>query len=182
MNCPSCNQPQPASAWACSNCGAQLQTSVGPESPPQTWGPASYPMAVGAYPAVYAGFWKRFAANFIDGLILGGIGFVVGALLGFAFPDITQYSWVSTLLGAVIGFFYFTIMESSEHQATFGKRALNIRVTDMKGGRISFGRAAGRYLAKSLSTLTFFIGYLMAAFTEKKQALHDMIAGTLVVE
>jgi uncharacterized RDD family membrane protein YckC len=59
--------------------------------------------------------------------------------------------------------------------------ALGIRVTDLDGGRISFGRATGRYFGKILSGLILGIGFLMAAFTERKQALHDLLAGTLVV-
>jgi uncharacterized RDD family membrane protein YckC len=72
-------------------------------------------------------------------------------------------------------------MESSKNQGTLGKMALGLRVTDMDGRRISFGRATGRYFAKWLSTITLLIGYIMAAFTPKKQAMHDMIAGTLVL-
>ena len=77
---------------------------------------------------------------------------------------------------------YFALMESSSKQATLGKMALGIRVTDVNGNRIGFGRATGRHFAKILSGLILGIGFLMAAFTEKKQALHDMIAGTLVVK
>ena len=73
-------------------------------------------------------------------------------------------------------------MESSSNQATVGKMALGIQVTDLEGNRISFGKALGRNLAKIISALIFYIGFIMAAFTAKKQALHDMIAGTLVVK
>jgi uncharacterized RDD family membrane protein YckC len=77
---------------------------------------------------------------------------------------------------------YFAAMESSERQATIGKSVLSLRVTDYEGRRISFGRATGRFFAKIVSGMVpLLIGYIMAAFTEKKQALHDMIAGTLVL-
>ena len=72
-------------------------------------------------------------------------------------------------------------MESSRRQATLGKMALGIRVTDLDGRRVSFARASGRWFGKILSSLIFGIGYLMVAFTEKKQGLHDMIAGTRVM-
>jgi uncharacterized RDD family membrane protein YckC len=72
-------------------------------------------------------------------------------------------------------------MESSAWQGTLGKKALGLTVTDLEGRRISFGRATGRYFAKIISTLILCIGYMMAGFTERKQALHDMIAGTLVL-
>jgi uncharacterized RDD family membrane protein YckC len=73
-------------------------------------------------------------------------------------------------------------MESGSMQGTLGKKLLGIKVTDMEGGRIGFGRATGRYFGKILSGMIFMVGFLMAAFTEKKQALHDMLAGTLVVK
>jgi uncharacterized RDD family membrane protein YckC len=73
-------------------------------------------------------------------------------------------------------------MESSVRQATFGKSVMSLRVTDDGGQRISFGRATGRFFAKIVSGMVpLLIGYIMAAFTEKKQALHDLIAGTLVL-
>jgi uncharacterized RDD family membrane protein YckC len=74
-------------------------------------------------------------------------------------------------------------MESSAHQGTLGKIALGLFVTDLQGRRISFGRASGRFFAKIITGLIpFFIGYIMAGFTEKRQALHDMIAGCLVLK
>jgi len=76
---------------------------------------------------------------------------------------------------------YYTAMESSRHQATLGKKALGIIVTDMSGNRISFARANGRFFGKWISGMILNIGYLMAAFTEKKQALHDILASCLVV-
>jgi uncharacterized RDD family membrane protein YckC len=71
---------------------------------------------------------------------------------------------------------------SSEWQATVGKRVMSIVVTDLHGGRISFGRATGRHFAKYLSAFLLGIGFIMAAFTSKKQALHDIIAETVVVK
>ena len=81
----------------------------------------------------------------------------------------------------IAGWLYFALMESSSSQATIGKMALSLRVTDLSGERVTFGRASGRHFAKWISILTFFVGFMMAGWTAKKQALHDMIAGTLVV-
>ena len=89
-------------------------------------------------------------------------------------PDISR-------AGICIAILYYPVQESSAAQATLGKRALGLKVTTLDGQRIGVGRALGRFFAKILSSLILMVGYIMAAFTEKKQALHDMIAGTLVV-
>ena len=90
------------------------------------------------------------------------------------------------VLGAVLavfaGWLYFALMESSASQATIGKTACGLRVTDESGRRISFGRATGRYFAKIVSALIFLIGFMMVGWTRRKQGLHDLIAGTLVVK
>jgi len=82
---------------------------------------------------------------------------------------------------AVLQLLYWPWMESSSRQATLGKRALDIVVTDTDGRRVSFARAAGRNLAKIASYMIYGVGFIMIAFTKKKQGLHDMIASTLVV-
>jgi len=84
-------------------------------------------------------------------------------------------------LGFIVGWLYYAGMESSDNQATLGKKLSGIKVTDMEGGKIGFGKASGRYFGRIVSGLIFMIGYLMAGFTEKKQALHDMMAGCLVI-
>ncbi|MGZ4164593.1 MAG: RDD family protein [Tumebacillaceae bacterium] len=115
----------------------------------------------------FGGFGERFVALLIDGILL----FVVNLILGFI---------GLSYLSFIVGWLYFAFMESSDKQGTFGKQVMKLKVTDTDGNRISFGRATGRYFSKYISALILCIGYLMAAFTEKKQALHDMIAGTLV--
>ncbi|WP_259082504.1 RDD family protein [Caldanaerobacter subterraneus] len=87
-----------------------------------------------------------------------------------------------SILGIVISWLYFTILESSELQATIGKRIMKTKVVDMNGNRISFGKANIRYWSKLISAVVLLIGYIMIAFTPKKQGLHDMIAGTLVIK
>ncbi len=84
------------------------------------------------------------------------------------------------VIGVAGSWLYEALMESSSRQATLGKMIFQMKVTDLSGSRISFARATGRYFAKWLSGLTLFIGYIIAGFTERKQALHDMVAGTLV--
>jgi uncharacterized RDD family membrane protein YckC len=121
----------------------------------------------------YAGLWRRFAAALIDGSLLAIVGAILRATL-----STTAYFVVDT----VIGWLYFAAMERSARQATLGKRALGIVATDLGGRRISFPRATGRYFAKIISAVILFIGYLMQPFTEKRQALHDLIAGTLAIK
>ena len=163
-------------------------------------------IAVGAQasgPLPYAGFWERFAAYLIDGLILG-IPFALVVLVliflfggfGLMMPRNPEEPRAALALAApmilvfLLGMFFFLIlqwlyfagMESSPRQATFGKSVMSLRVTDTERQPISFGRATGRFFAKIVSgMIPFAIGYIMAAFTGRKQALHDLIAGTLVL-
>jgi uncharacterized RDD family membrane protein YckC len=134
----------------------------------------------------YASIWSRFVARIIDAVVLFVFGAVLGGVLGFvgaaAGMELGAIRIMAQVAGWVLGLSYYAGMTSSESQATLGKKAMGIKVTDLKGRRISFGRALGRELATILSVLILFIGYLMAFFTERKQALHDMVAGTLVVK
>jgi uncharacterized RDD family membrane protein YckC len=123
------------------------------------------------YKSNYADFFKRFAAYLID-------GFIFGAITGMLFLVMGYYFYFPFLLS---GWLYFSLMESSQYQATLGKRALGIVVTDLNGDRISFGKATGRYFGKSISSI-LYIGFIMAAFSDKRQGLHDIMAGTLVLD
>jgi len=132
----------------------------------------------------YGGFWVRVLAYIIDIIPLGAVGAILAVATGQPLVDADPAaSGVSfaDLLGLVIGIAYFVGFESSSLQATPGKMALGLIVTDTDGRRISPARALGRYFAKILSGLILLIGYIMIAFTDRKQGLHDMIAGTLVL-
>lgn len=155
----------------------------------------------------YAGFWLRFIAAILDSLIIGFVQMVIigpiMAFLGlstnifhFAGLNADDFSgedkvalavgllsmfFALSILSTIMSWLYFALMESSAHRATLGKMALGIQVTDMDGNRISFMRATGRYFGKIISGMILAIGYIMAAFTEKKQALHDIIASCLVI-
>lgn len=89
---------------------------------------------------------------------------------------------ITNLLMILEVWLYFAFMESSQSQATLGKKVLGLKVKDTVGNRITFGRATGRHFGKVVSGLILCIGFIMAGFTAKKQALHDYIAGTLVVK
>jgi len=138
--------------------------------------------------SVYAGFWKRFLAAAIDYVLLVAVsallGWAAGALYGQSMGsyDDRIAGAIGNVVGVVVWWIYYASLESSARQATLGKLALGIKVVDPQGGRISFGRATGRHFAKIVSGLILMIGYLMAGFTARKQALHDMMAGCLVVQ
>ena len=143
---------------------------------------------------IYAGFWLRFVAIILDTILLaivnGTIGFIFGFALGYmmAHAGSTQADIRSTaavtgnILGVTLVWLYNAFMESSTAQGSLGKMALGLKVTDMAGQRISFARATGRHFGQFLSGLILMIGFLMAGFTEKKQALHDLMANCLVVK
>jgi len=145
-------------------------------------------------PAIrYGGFWIRVVAAIIDAILLGIVVFPVLGILGLSIglagsqvsmPEIGVHlvrgivGWV-LFMGA--GWLYEAGLESSSKQATVGKMALGLKVTDEDGRRISFARASARYFSKILSRMILLIGYIMVGFTQRKQGLHDMIAGTLVI-
>ena len=165
---------------------------------------AALPSTTAAALEDYAGFWKRVAAYILDAIILYIPGTLIQKMLGGDVAEATMKQaqqaspgdlhvlmaamnqYYTTMMPAVllvtaITWLYFAFCESSAWQATPGKLALGIRVTDMQGARISLPRALGRYPAKYLSAILFGIGFLMVAWTRRKQGLHDMIAGTLVL-
>ena len=179
----------------CTRCGATIAEDA---AFCPTCGNPVIPVA-GAAPAVavpvrtaYAGFWLRFVAWFIDVLILSAVGLIVlvplvpvlfrrvplEAPMGWPMAPAFFWFWPLNLVGVWL---YFALFESSSWQATPGKRALGLFVTDMQGRPISFARATGRYFGKILSCAILMIGYIMAGFTAKKQALHDILADCLVL-
>jgi uncharacterized RDD family membrane protein YckC len=137
----------------------------------------------------YAGFWRRFAAYWIDGIViifaLGHFQLFLSYVLPASTPDWDTVYQSMNIAVAIISlplvWAYFSGMESSPLQATIGKLAVGIYVTDLQGQRLSFGRATGRFFGKIFSGAILTIGYIMAGFNPKKQALHDMLAGTFVL-
>ncbi|WP_296248621.1 RDD family protein [uncultured Stenotrophomonas sp.] len=165
-----------------------------PASRPQDVNPA----AVQGGLVVQAGFWKRVAAYFIDYVILTTftyivliplsiLGAIVGGVSGGSDSAAGSIGMFLTLgIGYLIIFvgnlMYPAWMHSSKYQATLGKMAVGIKVVRSNGERLTMGRAVGRFFAYILSSITLCIGFVMAAFTERKQALHDIICDTLVVD
>lgn len=204
MFCSRCGKTVEEANRFCQSCGQEVGSAI--TAAPAGADPAS--MAVdAAVPArqQYGGFWVRFVAFLVDRLLLGiPSGIVVLVLIfralrtGIALhqnpPEDPQaaLAMLAPILVALVPallfvfilyWLYFALMESSARQATVGKLLMSLRVTNLEGQPISFGHATGRFFAKIISAMIpFAIGYIMAGFTEKKQALHDMIAGTLVLK
>ncbi|MGE6631175.1 RDD family protein [Bacillus sp. NPDC077027] len=157
-----------------------------------------------------AGIGYRFLANLLDGMIMGIplsiMGFFFMSIFFIASPEsmimMAEDSYSATyvaedevaaiigllffyliifVISIVIMWLYYALMESSKCQGTLGKMAVGIKVTKVSGERLTFARASGRYFSKALLSPILYIGYIITFFTEKKQALHDLIASTIVV-
>jgi uncharacterized RDD family membrane protein YckC len=204
MFCSRCGLRVEEGARFCQACGQEAGAPV--IAAPAASSALPPPIVVSAQPSAplpYAGFWERFAAYLIDGLILGipfglvvlvliflfgGFGLMMPrnpeeprAALALAAPVIMVF-FLGMFVFLILQWLYFAGMESSVRQATFGKSVMSLHVANLEGQPISFGHATGRFFAKIVSgMIPFAIGYIMAAFTERKQALHDLIAGTLVL-
>jgi uncharacterized RDD family membrane protein YckC len=205
--CPQCGQPTGTLASPSLARPASTAAPVAGGLPPAANYPAGvYSSGVPAAYAValpYAGFWIRFVAYLIDALIMGVLFIALfvpfAALTGLTAAlgkvsagdeEVKNMIGGAFILGLfcigiiafLAGWLYHAKMESSSWQATLGKRAVNLKVTDLTGNPITFQRATGRYFAKIITGLIpLAIGYIMAAFTERRQAVHDMIASTLVL-
>jgi uncharacterized RDD family membrane protein YckC len=133
----------------------------------------------------HPGFWLRLAAYFIDAIVTSVasacVGFVIGA--GLSSAGITDGDALTAICFIAIHvsvWLYHALMESSSKQATLGKMACGFIVTNSQGQRISFGRASGRYFSMFVSAFVLCIGFIMCAWTSRKQCLHDMMAGCLM--
>jgi uncharacterized RDD family membrane protein YckC len=163
MHCQQCGKKTPSDAKFCGGCGQPIEISKNSGNQ-------------------YAGFWIRFAAYAIDSVILLFPTLLVSFLYRATIPADNLFAGlVDSLMTLGIWWVYVAVLHSSVWQATLGKKLLGMKVVDYAGNRISFGRATGRYFAGFLSAILLCIGYIMVAFTKKKQALHDKMAATLVV-
>lgn len=167
--CPACSLLSVRSAERC-DCGYNFSTG------------ASGATAGTDAGARYSSLWRRFCAAFLDNVVLGLVWVPVIVL---AVPDVPNPQpadlpgWFTPLFLAS-WWLYYALQESSRHQATIGKRAFGLLVAGADGSKLSFAVATGRCFAKVLSNMTFGLGYLMAVFTKRQQALHDLLAGTVV--
>lgn len=183
MFCTHCGTKNESDAKFCTQCGGLM---VAPATSSVTSPTTEIPTIR------YAGFWFRVLASLVDTLLSQIVTIALAFPLGFALgaslaenhtqDEILSIAEVSGyLLGILVNWLWFTVGESSHWQASLGKRMFGLQITDEQGQRIGFGRANARYWSKILSALLLFIGFIMVAFTKKKQGLHDKIADTLVI-
>jgi len=185
MLCPKCGGINDNLAAFCQYCGTNLKFDQAASSS-QTTPSVNQPVSQ----VEYAGFWRRFAAAIIDALILAVLFNTLASFIPNLdsettyrknFFYLTVYKIPPNFLKLICQWIYFASLESSKYQATIGKMALGIIVTDLQRNKISFAQATGRHFAKIISALILFIGFIIAGFTEKKQGLHDIMSGCLVV-
>jgi len=187
-------EPIPADAVVCSVCGKMFARDEVIEYGESRVCAACKPAFVqrlkegAALPGVteYAGFWIRFVAKFVDGLILRFLGTAVGMVAGIALAGLLQSDRVAAMAllygtGLLMDILYRTLFVGA-FGATPGKMAAKIRIVNADGSKVSYLKAFARCLAEWLSVLTLFIGYIMVAFDSEKRALHDRICGTRVIK
>lgn len=179
---PAAAQPMVAAAPAAFSATPAADAAAGPALSESGMLPAGL--------TIHAGFWRRTAAYLMDGFIIGVVNWVITMILMVAMVGSLAAGSINAafgtialqvLIGIVLSWLYFALQESSAAQATLGKRAMGLKVTDDYARRIGFGRATGRFFGKILSSLIFNIGFMLAGWTGRRQALHDMICGTVVV-
>ncbi len=190
--CQGCKAPNSPTSQYCYKCGLKLSEQIA---------------VSGVFTGKYGGFWMRLAAYLIDGVIIGIANFIVMAiiasavfgsvagyldkLMSYSSPD---YQFIGTMLGSFLLFYGLSCLASMVINAayytiaigkwgkTIGKAALGLKVLNADGSRVSYARAFGRYWARLLNSFTLDIGYIVIAFTDKKQGIHDFICNTIVIK
>jgi len=199
LYCTHCGTLNDAQAAYCLKCGAP-QPGAPAFAAVAAGGATAVPVPAAAYPPVpraigYGGFWIRFVAIIIDAIIVGiAMAPIKFAIVGPMFMNgdfpyrSGHFGWVFPAFIAKVAiiervgwWLYDALLTCSNKQGTVGKMIFGLKVTDMQGQRISFMHATGRHFAKYISFLVACIGFIMAGFTARKQALHDLIAGTVVI-
>lgn len=184
MYCSQCGYNNPVTVKFCKNCDLDLQeASINSVRPGDSARPGNTAILI------YAGFWVRFLAAFLDILVLGAgvilFIFAIAALLAYSGRESLLYDRLALpLFYSVIIFItvsYYILMESGEDGATLGKRWLNIKIIDASGNQLTITRALARLILRVFSFALLTLGFLIQPFTRRKQAMHDLLAHTVVV-
>jgi uncharacterized RDD family membrane protein YckC len=191
--CSSCGNPLHPDGGFCLFCGEVLKdhptsSSASAPRPADTFGPA-----VPSAPLEYAGFWLRVWAGAIDIFVEALAALLVTLIVDIAMKIITPRFGLSPITARYVtgmvfifvltigGWLYCAFSESSSWRATVGKRVLGLQVVTSSGDKLSFGQASVRHFMKFLSLFTATVGFMMAGWTKRRQALHDMPQDCLVV-
>ena len=181
MFCPRCGTRVADDAASCSLCGNVFR----PGEEGQGSGPGLRSVAPIVEPVTHAGFWRRFFGFAIDVIVTYFPIATVRVLLGLpasgTFDPLQPAAWWAALGEVGIDWLYAALLISSPWRATLGQAVMDLHVTDLNGDRISFLRASVRYVAQLLNLFTLGIGLLMQVFSPRRQALHDLVSGTVVV-
>ncbi len=196
MYCSKCGKKTDDSGRYCQWCGADLKAT-----PPK---PLLRRKVAGIRTEEFAGPGRRFIAFIIDIVfviiidifVMGVAGLTEGVRMAYqmlrGYPVTDRYGDVVTsvlptpviysfaVLIILVPWLYFAFLDSSKNQATLGKIATRVAVTDMNGSRITFARSTLHFFAMYLSAFIFFVGFIIIPFTRQKQGLHDVIAGCLM--
>lgn len=197
--CSQCGTANPSNTRFCQSCGKAMGASATGTMVATGVAPAMTPVPV-VLTQPYGGFWIRVLAVMIDGILINCVLWPIMAILSSvgvlgagaisrnaedpaaALALLAGILFILVPVAFAVSWLYEALLTSSSWQGTIGKRILGLKVVDDAGRPIGFGRATGRHFAKIVSSMIFGIGYIMAAFTDKKRALHDMIAGTVVMK
>ena len=192
--CASCGSVRQAYGRYCLFCGDVLaEPTVKVVLSPQPDKPVSQPAEPPPAAIEYAGFWLRTWAGTIDVALEATGALVVTFAIDFAFSWIGRMMgyepWISKfaagfayiLVLSIVAWLYCAFSESSPRRATIGKRIMGLQVVTADGGRVSFGQATVRHFMKFLSLFTAGVGFMMAGWTKRRQALHDIPCDCFVV-
>jgi uncharacterized RDD family membrane protein YckC len=189
--CSRCGTWAADDATLCTLCGAALQDDNLPRvvrtatEPPFRMGAVAGETASVMPIVSYGGFWRRLVAVLLDSILLWFPSATIRVVLGLdpfgVFDPQSPTAWIAACAEYALGGAYAVLLIRSSMRGTLGLQVMDLQVTDLHGGRVSFLRAAWRYLAQLLTLVTFGVGYLLQLVTPRRQTLHDMVSGTVVV-
>lgn len=196
MYCVKCGQQVPDDDRFCTRCGAPMEPVPAPTPQPTAQAAPAWPVT--AQPLRYAGFWRRFVAALIDGVLVGLLWFVLSGLYEFATSRIlesTAFSpdgvalgralWLVSagrwMLAVLVVFLYFALPEATRRGASLGKIVMGLRVSRPDGDRAGIVRSTLRTALKPLSAAPLMLGFVIAGWNRRKQALHDLLSGSVVL-
>jgi uncharacterized RDD family membrane protein YckC len=180
--CARCGTWLPDEAATCTLCGLVIRPGAAVPAAPA---PSAAARTVVVEQVAYAGFWRRFWALLIDVIVtyfpIATVRVLLGLPVSGSFDPLQASAWWAAGAEVLIDWLYAAILISSPWRATLGQAVMDLHVTDLNGDRISFARATARFVAQILNLVTLGFGLLLQVFSARRQALHDLVSGTVVV-